>query len=577
MKDREFSTIRELLENSRGKYKNNIAFRIRDTEGNFGGVYRDITYKEFLQEIRMLATSMLEQDLKRVAIIGQNSYYWVLVYYAAVCAGITVIPLDKGLPAAEIAACLDRSGAGALYFDSGLAGTVEEALTMREDRKPLMVSSWGKTNLERPVGCLKEELRYGRTCLLNGSTAFDEVSIEPDAAAIILFTSGTTSRSKAVLLSNRNITSNVFALNSYIDFYPSDVNMVFLPLHHTFGSTGLLMMLSDGMMNVFCDGLKYIQKNLVEYKVSVFVGVPLLVENMYAKVIKQVKKTGEYEKLLRAISLSNFLRRMGLDLRRRIFKSVREAFGGNLRLIVSGASALSKDVAKGFNELGIITVQGYGLTETSPVISAEKPDSAHYGSVGQTMCNVEARIASPDENGVGELVVRGPNVMLGYLDDSAETAKVMEDGWFHTGDLATIDKDGFIFIKGRQKNVIVLRNGKNVFPEELEELIGKLPYVRESLVYGQSRDSAVESDAKQALGSRSGAEDLVVSARVVFDRAVLGEDCSYEEAMALIQKDIDAINETLPKYKRIQRLSITEEVMEKTTTMKIKRYKVLAQ
>ncbi len=579
--NKEINTIRGILEYSKEKFRDNVAFKIKDISGcpkqqlSADGKYREITYKDFMIDVRMLATAMIEDGCKNVAIIGKNSYYWALTYYAAVCAGLVVVPLDKGLPSDEIASCIKRSHADVLYFDPNLIGNVKEALEI-ESLPGLKLNTWGELPAEEAhglgqVGCLKDALHLGRECLLEGDTRYDSVKIDPYAMAVILFTSGTSGKSKAVMLSNSNIASCVYGMTEYISFRDTDVNIAFLPFHHTFGSTGLLMMLVNGVCNVFCDGLKYVQKNIQEYGVSVFVAVPLLVENMHAKIIKQAKKEGSYEKLRKGLALSNFLRKLHIDMRRKLFRDVHEALGGRLRMIICGASAINPEVAKDFNDMGIITIQGYGLTETSPTLAAQPIGCTDYDSTGPCLCNVEGYIESPDENGVGELVVKGPNVMLGYYEDPEETAKVLKDGWFHTGDLARMDKRGYIFLKGRKKNVIVLKNGKNVFPEELEDLVAKLPYVKENVVFGEERERDLTDST----------EDLTVSVIVVYDRAILsqrlpeGTAPSEEAFQEIVKADIDTINEELPVYKMMRRVHITEEDLEKTTTMKIKRYKVL--
>ena len=580
--NKDIKTIREILEYSRENFRDNIAFRLRadakcpPEQLSADGKYRDITYKEFLIDIRMLATALMEQGHKKIAILGKNSYEWALAYYATVCGGMVVIPLDKGLPAEEITSCLERSHADALYFDTDLAENVKTALE-GGDFSGLTLKCWGKL----PAECeavfgktekMEEDLQYGRECLLDGSTCYANAEIDPDAMTAILFTSGTSGKSKAVMLSHRNIASCVYAMTEYIAFEQTDVNIAFLPFHHTFGNTGLLMMLANGVCNVFCDGLKYVQKNIEEYGVSVFVGVPLLVENMHAKIMKQVKKEGKYDKLRKGIALSNFLRKCHIDARRRIFKDIHNALGGKLRMIVCGASALSPAVSKDFNDMGIITIQGYGLTETSPTLAAQPIGATYYDAIGPFLCNVEGRIEDPDEDGVGELVVRGPNVMLGYYEDPEETAKVIKDGWFYTGDLARIDEKGVLYLKGRKKNVIVLKNGKNVFPEELEEIVGRLPYVKECMVYGESRERNAKAGTE---------DDVAVTLRLVYDKDVLkqqlaeGIEPSEEAFYEIAKADIDLLNQDLPVYKQIKRIYLTEEAMEKTTTMKIKRYKVL--
>jgi long-chain acyl-CoA synthetase len=394
--------------------------------------------------------------------------------------------------------------------------------------------------------------------------SYEETEIHADEMSLILFTSGTTSASKAVMLSHRNLASNIYALNCCEEIFPTDVNIAFLPFHHTFSSTGITFILSKGATNVFCDGLKYIAQNLKEYQVSVFICVPLIIEAIYKKIFQQAKKQGKDVLLRRMMKLSSILLKLGIDVRRKLFHSVLEQLGGKLRFVISGAAAISPEVAKGFNELGILTVQGYGLTETAPVLTAENAKSIRTGSVGVSMCNVKLKIHEPNENGIGEVIAQGPNVMLGYYENPEESAKVLRDGWFFTGDLGYMDEDGFLFLSGRKKNVIVLKNGKNIYPEELEILLNKLPYLEESMVFGWEKG-----------------DDYVISAKLVYKEDTIlemypefkGEDGLDKERFSeMVQKDIDEINALMPAYKHIKRLLLNDEPTVKTTTAKVKRF-----
>ena len=376
--------------------------------------------------------------------------------------------------------------------------------------------------------------------------------------AIMLFTSGTTSKSKIVMLSQYNIARNISDMQLVEDFRSTDVNLAFLPYHHTFGSTGILMFLSRGATNVFCDGLRHIQKNLVEYQVSTFVCVPLLIESIYKKIWQEIEKTGQTKKVKFGMKLSKFLLKFGIDIRAKLFKQIIDKLGGKIRSVISGASGLDPKVAEGFRAFGISVVQGYGLTETSPVLAAESAEAYKAGSTGLPMPDVEIKIDNPNESGMGEIIAKGPNIMLGYYENEEETNKVLKDGWFYTGDLGYIDNEGFLFITGRQKNVIVLKNGKNIYPEEIETLINNLPYVEESMVYGKEKD-----------------DDLIASVKIVYNKDYMNShypEKSEEEIKNIIWEDIKKINKTMPNYKHIKNLIITDEEMIKTTTAKIKRF-----
>lgn len=556
-----FENIRDIISNSVKLYPNNVAFIVKhksEEKKSKEVTYQNITYTDFQNDINQLGAGLqkLGYTNKRVAVIGKNSYEWAITYYSVINGLGVIIPLDKGLPENEIESLLLRSKADLIVFDKSYEDSINKFLenksTSLKDAICMEKSKYEKFKT------LDEVKKIGKEELENGNTSYLDLEIDNKKMATIIFTSGTTSLSKAVMLSHYNIASNIYSMQCVEKMYPTDVNMAFLPFHHTFGSTGLLFFLSFGATNVFCDGLRHIQENLKEYKVSVFVCVPLLIESMYKKIMLQIEKQGKTKTVEKAIKISRFLLKFGIDIRRKLFKEIINNLGGNLRFIISGASAIDKKVAQGFNDMGILTVQGYGLTETSPVLSAENIKAIKYGSIGLALEDIEIRIDNPNEDGIGELVAKGPNVMLGYYDNEEATKEVLENGWFHTGDLGYIDKDGFIFITGRKKNVIVLKNGKNVYPEELEVLINNLPYVAESMVFGMPKD-----------------DDLVVSVKIVYDEKFVEQKfgkISEDELYNIIWNDIKEINNGLTNYKHIKNLIITDEPMIKTTTAKVKRF-----
>lgn len=550
-KAKEHTDFRELLNYAASQYDSDDAFIIKTgKDENKNPIYRHVTYRDFRFDVIRLGTALLKRGMlgKRIAVIGKNSYEWYMSYYTVLCGLGIVVPLDKGLPYEETEFSLIKSKADVLLFDKDHLKLVQE-LEKNGTTGVEAFYSLGKAPGYTSVYDLIEE---GKQEMENGNDEFRELPIDPDAMSVLLFTSGTTSKAKAVMLSQHNILSNIYMLDRVEDIRHGDVNMAFLPYHHTFGSSGQTMMISLGVTTVFCDGLKYIQKNIVEYKVTVFVCVPLLIEAIYKRIQQGIDKQGKRKTYERGLKISRFLKKIHIDVRRKLFKEILDQLGGELRYIVSGASALDPVVEYRFEAMGINVVQGYGMTEASPVIAAENPPNRRPGSIGYSMPDLELVLADVNEEGIGELCCKGPNVMLGYYEDPEATAEILEDGWLHTGDLASLDKDGYIYIRGRKKNVIVLKNGKNVYPEELEELIDALPYVQESMVYGQKRRK--DGDSK----------DLIISAKIVYDPDLMeGVD---------VQADIDAINKTLPSYKQIHRIDITDEPMEKTTTGKIKRY-----
>lgn len=551
-----FDTIKEYINSAIKKFPNNKAFIIKNKNSKEIS-YTNISYAHFGEDIKSLGTALINLGLenKKIAIIGKNRYEWIVPFVSVLCGvGITV-PLDKGLPEQEIALSLKRAKVDAVIFEDEYSESIKK---IRNENTNIREFICMNSDCNGEFKTISDLISIGHSLLENGDTRYEQHEVKPDDIASIIFTSGTTSMSKAVMLSSKNIASNIYNINCAEKVYDTDVNMLFLPLHHTFGSTILLLGLADGVTNVFCDGLRHIQENLKEYKVSVFVCVPLLLEAMYKKIYSEVDKQGKTKILKFANSISHLLLKFNIDIRRKVFKQILDNLGGNIRFVISGASAIDRNVAKGFYDFGVLAVQGYGLTETSPVLTAENEKCVKFGSVGLPLPEVEIKIDSPNEDGIGEIIAKGPNIMLGYYEMPEETAKVLKDGWFYTGDLGYLDKDGFLFITGRKKNVIVLKNGKNIYPEELELLISNLPYVSENMVYGTPKD-----------------DDLVLSAKIVYNKDFVKEkygDVSKEELKDFIWKDIKKINATLANYKHIKKLIITDEPMIKTTTQKVKRF-----
>lgn len=551
----EFETIRDVIRNAVKKYPENNAFILKNKKDK-DVEYKKITYKQFGEDIDSLGTELVNLGLKgkRIAIIGKNRYEWIVSYLATVNGVGIVVPLDKGLPEAEVESSLIRSKTDCIIFEESYTEMIQN------------IKNAGNTNIKEYICMDKQEnftsleelIEKGNKLLKEGNREFLDSPINPTEMSIILFTSGTTSMSKAVMLSHKNIASNIYAMTKCEELRSTDTNIAFLPFHHTFGCTGILMFLSLGATNVFCDGLRHIQKNLIEYEVSTFVCVPLLIESIYKKIWQEIEKSNQTKKVKFGIALSKILLKIGIDIRQKLFKPITSKLGGKIRMVISGASGIDPKVADGFRNFGIYVVQGYGLTETSPVLAAENVKYYKTGSTGLPMPGVELQIDNPNEQGIGEIKAKGPNVMLGYYENEEETNKVLKDGWFYTGDLGYMDKDGFLYITGRKKNVIVLKNGKNVYPEELEVLIGNLPYVKENMVFGKEKD-----------------DDLVVSAKIVYNQDYMKDnypDKTQEDIEKIIWEDIKEINKTMPNYKHIKNIVVTDQEMIKTTTAKIKRY-----
>lgn len=554
----EFKDIKELIYNSAKTYSNNIAFVVKHQEGK-NKTYENITYKMLLEQINALGTKLYSMGLKnkRIAILGRNRYEWALGHLTSLLGGIISVPLDKDLQIDELENSLIRSKTDAIYFDEKYIEKIEE-IKNRNNTNVKEYICMSKLAGYDDIHTLKEE---GQKLLEEGNKEYISAKIDENVMNILLFTSGTTSKSKAVMLSQKNIASNVYAMQRVEDIKSTDSNLAFLPMHHIFGSTCLIVMLACGVRTSFPDGLRYVAQNLKEYEVSLFVGVPLLVEAIYNKVVKEIDKQGKTKLIKNAIRVSNFLLKLHIDIRRKLFKPIIDQLGGKMRFVISGGAPLDPKIQKGFIDLGIDMVQGYGLTETSPVIAAENMYKSRTGSIGVPMENVTVEIVNKDNNGIGELRAKGPNVMLGYYENDDETNKVLKDGWFYTGDLGYIDKDGFIFITGRQKNMIVLKNGKKIFPEEIETLVNRIDLVEECMVFGMP-DEVDKNDVK-------------LSVKVVYNKDEVIQkygDISFDEIRDIIWDRIkNEVNTTVPRYKHIMNMILTDKELIKTTTKKVKR------
>ncbi len=557
---KKFENIKELLKNTRKEYGNEIAFKYKtETPGNF----RTETYNEYLDDIEALGTALIDSGLKdkKIAVISENRYEWTLGYLATVTGVGIIVPLDKSLPPAEIENSIKRSEVEAIFY-SKKYDEIMDKIRKQNDTNLKYFISMDKEKNEDGVYSIKELIKTGKELLRQGNREYLDAPIDNEKMSIMLFTSGTTSMSKAVMLSHKNLCTNIYDITSTFDVNKEDVILSFLPLHHVFECTvGFLYPISVGACITYCEGIRHIAENIKDYRVSVMISVPLLFENMYQRLWKTIEKQGKTKKVKFGLFISNILMKFGIDKRRKLFKEILDSLGGKIRLFVAGAAAFDKEAEKGFNDFGIATYQGYGLTETSPVIAAEHPTVVKYGSIGKLYPSLQGKIWNPDKDGVGELVVKGDSVMIGYYNNEEATKAAFEGGWFHTGDLAYFDKDDYIFITGRQKSVIVLKNGKNIYPEELEGLINKIEGVKESFVYGKPEN-----------GDET---DLKLNAKLVYDPEIMKEKFGLEKEEDIkekLWKDVKEVNKGIPTYKYIKGITVTTKELIKTTTQKIKRF-----
>lgn len=523
------NTIRELVEFSKKEYNRLTAFTIKENRQ-----YITKTYVDFSEDIKKTAQKIAEYKLigKAIALIGSNCYEWCTAYFGILYAGAIAVPLDNHLPPNELAGLLKRSEAQMIIYDKRHGNTVQAS------------SIQFKFDFDEYKSFLKDGA-------VDTNTAFSE--IDENAPAILMFTSGTTSASKGVLLSQKNILSNTKDMASIYHFNKQDVYLSLLPLHHAFGSGAMVLFTALGIRTVFAQGLRIAQA-LSEYKVKILVCVPAILDAMKTKITHGIKKQNKTAAFNFMRSVSRLLYRLKIDCRRKFFKSILDMLGGNLDFIICGAAAADNETLSFFNDIGINVIQGYGLTETSPVLSAERLNKTRSGSVGFALPSVKISIDNPGENGIGEIVASGPNVMLGYFNDNEATAAVLKDGKFYTGDMGHIDSDGYLYINGRKKNVIVLKNGKNVFPEELEELISAIPGVSENIVHLNV------SENKEILG-----------VKIVYNTDLFENET---EAQTKIRDEINLLNKKLVSYKQIRNIELTDKPFPKTTTLKIKRNEI---
>lgn len=553
-----YNNLKEMLNQTKEKFGEKTAFYL---DGDKIENSRKVSYNDFILDINSLGTAMIEMGLKgkRIAVISENRYEWEVAYLAICCGTGIVVPLDKALQIDEIESLIIRSEAEAIFYSSKYDEFMNKIQKNGDSKLKYFISMDLEKNDFNKFS-QKEITQKGKELLEKGSTDFINAEINNEEMNIMLFTSGTTSKSKSVMLSHKNLCTNMIDIRSSFEVDDTDIFLSFLPLHHTFECTvGFLYPISVGSTIVFSKGVRHIAAEMKNFEITAMISVPALVEKMYDKVMKAIDEKGKTASVKKGILLSNALLKVGIDIKKKIFKEIYQNLGGHLRILVVGGAPLSPEKEKGFWDLGFNVLQGYGLTETSPVIAAELTKQKRIGSIGKKMPSVDVKIENPDEAGVGELLVKGDSVMLGYYENEEANGEVFDNnGWFHTGDLARIDKDGYIFISGRKKFVIVLKNGKNVYPEEIESLIDRSNLIKESMVFGMPDDDG----------------DVTIGVKVVYDKEYIQNELgniTEEEIREKIWNWVKEVNKTLPKYKYVKSLILTDEELTKTTTLKIKR------
>ena len=551
----EIKDLKDMLNKTEKLYANRPAYKIKIEEGK----YQVYTHKEVRDMIDALGTALINLGLKgkRIAVIGENRYEWEIAYLSIVCGTGIVVPLDKSLPANELELLIERSDIEAIFYTKKYSEIIQNIRLSEKNKLKHLISMDNDENGEG-IYSQKELIREGKKLIEEGNNEFLNAKINPKEMEIMLFTSGTTSKSKVVALSHENICTNLMDIGSVLDVNQEDVFLSILPIHHVFECTvGFLFSLYKGAETVFCDGLRHIVENLNEYHVTVMACVPGIYERIFMMIRKKLEKQGKLEKILKN---EEKYKNCSMKERKEAFEEIHDMLGGKIKLFISGAASLDNTIEERYRLLGINLVQGYGLTETSPVVAIGTNKNYRLGSIGKTVPSVEAKLVDVNEEGIGELVVRGPSIMLGYYDNEEANKESLKEGWFYTGDLAKIDEEGYIFICGRKKSVIVLKNGKNIFPEELENLVNKIEGVKEAFIFGK-----VQSDDKN---------NIKINVKIVFDRDVIKDVYKVEkneDIYTVLAKKIKEINQTMPSYKAIRGIMLTEEPLIRTTTNKIKR------
>lgn len=535
--------------------------------------YQTITYKQFGEDVLGLGTALvdvLNLQGKRVMIIGETQYGWYISYMAMLCGVGIAVPTDRELPVNELENIVRRSKATAIIYSSKKEDDIKKIKENVPEVKYFIEMKSDKPLKGKEVG-LEHLIDLGKDLIKSGNHTFKEIEIDPEEFKILFFTSGTTSNSKGVMLNNRNLAENINAVSAYVKIYPFDRLFSVLPLHHCYESTiGFLLPIAMGTSIAICEGLRYIVPNLQEAKPTAILTVPLLVESLYKKINEKIVKSKKDKMVNTMISLTNALKGAGIDIKKKVFKEIYDNLGGNLRIIVSAAAPIDKKVGLWLEDIGITFLQGYGLTETAPISALTPEYKTMIGSAGKPIVQADIKVENPNENGEGEILIKTPTLMIGYYEDEEETKKVIdEEGYFHSGDIGYLDEDGYIFLTGRSKNVIVTQNGKNIYPEEIEMLLDKQEEIKESMVYGK----------KPEKGSKKEAKELIITARVIPDHEKIKEiygEISDDKIYDIIWKKIKEVNKQLTSYKAVKSLEIKEGEFEKTSTMKIKRYKELS-
>lgn len=553
-KTEEVTNFKEMLYRSADIYRSRTAFKKKNSDGKI----ISITYEEFKNDVIYLGTSLIKNGFlnKKIAVIGKNSYNWCVSYLAASIVGI-VVPIDKELHTDDVINFMNVSESVCILGDNKNLSQISKNIDTLKNKETKFINFDNKNN-QILFSSFKED---GKNLYLNGFTDFDKIEIDPDELRILLFTSGTTGNAKGVCLSQRNICSNILSIYGIVKVRKSDLFFSILPLHHTYECTiGFLLPIYSGASIAHCEGLRYIAKNMQEFHPSVILCVPLLLEKLHKNIVKNMNNS--LPEKYKENKNENPFSKLPFFMKMIVKTKVKNTLGGRLRVFIVGAAAANPNILSDFRNLGLNSLQGYGLTECSPLVAGNTDFFQKDDSAGLPIPNVEYKIDNPNSEGVGEIIVKGPNVMIGYYNNEEETKKAIRNGWFYTGDLGKIDENGYLYITGRCKSVIVTKNGKNIYPEEVEYYLNDNPLISESLVLGIKKNNDDETYINAQIYPNMEA----------IKESLKGSIPTKEELWKIISDVVNSVNKKLPNYKHIKNFVIRDQEFEKTTTQKVKRY-----
>lgn len=553
--------LKQMLESSVSLYGDRTAYYTKFEKGP----YQEIKYSQLLEDVNGLGTQFIAMGLKdkRIAVIGETTYMWSIAYLAAVNGTGVVVPLDKELPYDDLKNLIKESEASAVLFDRKREDIFVRMFEEGDTGLEYIISQDRKTG-DGAIISQWELVDAGKKLVENGDRSFLDAQIDNEEMSIIIFTSGTTGMAKGIMLSHKNICADLMVSPVFVDLDETDIFFSVLPIHHTFECTcDFLMPLYKGAAIAHCEGLKYITKNLQEVKPTYFLAVPAIFDALYKAIWKGIRKKGKEKTVRTAMKVSDFLRRFGIDITDRLFAEIKSVLGGRMRMMISGGAAINPDILEDLQSFGIHAIQGYGLSEAAPMGALNPQSRPKSHSCGMAFPGFDAKIADPGSDGVGEICLKGDNIMLGYYRNPEATAEVIRDGWFYTGDLGYIDDDGYIVITGRKKNVIIAKNGKNVFPEELEYQLSLYDEIAEAMAF--ETDSEDETDKIIAVGIYP---DWNYMKETYGDRA--DDD---EEVRKIIWEIVDKVNAENPAYKMIRKVNLRHSEFSKNTSKKIVRFR----